>query len=95
MAFKLRLQIFFLILTVLPLLVGGWMIQRTVVASKRSSIDQRLASGVGTLGTEYAALLKAGRDELANLPHNIEMQKAIVTNDRPMVIDSVAKRLAG
>jgi hypothetical protein len=89
MAFKLRLQIFFLILTVLPLLVGGWMIQRTVVASKRSSIDQRLASGVGTLGTEYAALLKSGRDELASLPNNVEMQKAIVTNDRPTV-----KRLA-
>ena len=89
MAFKLRLQIFFLILTVLPLLVGGWMIQRTVVASKRSSIDQRLASGVGTLGTEYAALLKSGRDELASLPNNVVMQKAIVTDDRPTV-----KRLA-
>ena len=65
------------------------MIQRTVVASKRSSVDQRLASGVGTLGTEYAALLKSGRDELASLPNNVVMQKAIVTDDRPTV-----KRLA-
>jgi methyl-accepting chemotaxis protein len=65
------------------------MIQRTVVASKRASIDQRLASGVGTLGTEYAALLKSGRDELANLPRNVVMQKAVVTNDQATV-----KRLA-
>ena len=56
MAFKLRLQIFFLILTVLPLLVGGWMIQRTVVESRRSSIDQRLAGGVGALGSQYASV---------------------------------------
>ncbi len=86
MAFKLRLQIFFLILTVLPLLVGGWMIQRTVVDSQRSAIDQRLAGGVGTLGAQYAALLTSGRRELGSLPKNGDLQRAIVTNDRTAVI---------
>jgi diguanylate cyclase (GGDEF)-like protein len=81
MAFKLRLQIFFLILTVLPLLVGGWMIQRTVVESRRSSIDQRLASGVGTLGAQYAAVLTSGRRELETLARNSQLQRAIVDND--------------
>jgi diguanylate cyclase (GGDEF)-like protein len=81
MAFKLRLQIFFLILTVLPLLVGGWMIQRTVVESRRSSIDQRLASGVGPLGAQYAADLTSGRRELETLARNSQLQRAIVDND--------------
>ena len=81
MAFKLRLQIFFLILTVLPLLVGGWMIQRTVVESRRSSIDQRLASGVGALGSQYAAVLVSGKRELQTLPRNGQLQTAIVKKD--------------
>ena len=33
------------------------MIQRTVIESHRTSIDQRLATGVGTLGSQYAAVL--------------------------------------
>ena len=81
MAFKLRLQIFFLILTVVPLLVGGWMIQRTVVESRRSSVDQRLAGGVGTLGAQYAAVLESGRRELETLPRNGQLQTAIVNKD--------------
>ena len=78
MAFKLRLQIFFLILTVLPLLVGGWMIQRTVIESHKSSIDQRLATGVGTLGTQYAAVLANGRRALDTVPNNGQLQRALV-----------------
>jgi diguanylate cyclase (GGDEF)-like protein len=85
MAFKLRLQIFFLILTVLPLLVGGWMIQRTVVESRRSSVDQRLAGGVGTLGAQYAGTLVSGRRILATLPRNGQLQTAIDRKDYPTV----------
>ena len=90
MAFKLRLQIFFLILTVLPLLVGGWMIQRTVVESRRSSIDQSLKGGVGTLGAQYAAVLVSGKRVLATLPSNEELQKAIADKD----YDAVEERAA-
>jgi diguanylate cyclase (GGDEF)-like protein len=81
MAFKLRLQIFFVILTVVPLLVGGWMIQRTVVESRRSSIDQQLAGGVGTLGAQYASVLESGRQQLEALPRNGQLQTAIVNKD--------------
>src|SRR4051794_39293029 len=85
MAFKLRLQIFFVILTVVPLLVGGWMIQRTVVESRRSSIDQRLAGGVGTLGAQYASVLASGKRELETLPRNGQLQTAIADKDYPTV----------
>ena len=82
MAFKLRLQIFFLILTVLPLLVGGWMIQRTVIESHRTSIDQRLATGVGTLGSQYCSRFgQSGRRALDTVPNNGQLQKAIVDKD--------------
>jgi hypothetical protein len=82
LAFKLRLQIFFVILTVLPLLVGGWMIQRTVVESRRSSIDQRLAAGVRTLGTQYSTVLDASDTALNALPNNSQLQQAVVDKDK-------------
>src|SRR4029077_6574782 len=91
MAFKLRLQIFFLILTVVPLLVGGWMIQRTVIDSKRSAVDQRLATGVGTLGTQYAGVLAAGRRALATVPQERPLQRAIVDQDNK-TIASIARQ---
>ncbi|MDX6621385.1 MAG: hypothetical protein QOK36_3771 [Gaiellales bacterium] len=78
LAFKLRLQIFFVILTVLPLLVGGWMIQRTVIETHASSIDQRLAVGVGTLGAQYSAVLNSASTALNGLANNSELQRAIV-----------------
>jgi diguanylate cyclase (GGDEF)-like protein len=85
MAFKLRLQIFFIILTVVPLLVGGWMIQRTVIESKKSSIDKSLAAGVGTLGAQYAAVFTSGQRVLADLPNNLDLQQAILNDDSATV----------
>ena len=40
------------------------MIQRTVIESHRTSIDQQLATGVGTLGAQYASVLGAGEHAL-------------------------------
>ena len=94
MAFKLRLQIFFLILTVVPLLVGGWMIQRTVIDSKRSAVDQRLATGVGTLGSQYADVLGAGRRALNTVPRDGQLQRAIVEHDNATV-RTIAENASG
>jgi diguanylate cyclase (GGDEF)-like protein len=85
MAFKLRLQIFFVILTVVPLLVGGWIIQRTVVESRKSSIDQRLASGVGTLGAQYSALVSSGVAELKDVRGNQDLQQALLDQNLPTI----------
>jgi diguanylate cyclase (GGDEF)-like protein len=57
------------------------MIQRTVVDSHRSLIDQHLASGVGTLGSQYASVLTSGRRELETLARNSQLQRAIVDKD--------------
>ena len=88
MAFKLRLQIFFVILTVVPLLVGGWIIQRTVLESRKSSIDQRLASGVGTLGAQYAALENAGVDALKDVKGNEDLNAALLNKNKAAVANT-------
>jgi diguanylate cyclase (GGDEF)-like protein len=63
------------------------MIQRTVIASRRDSIDHRLATGVGTLGTQYAAVLASGRRALVAVPRSEQLQKAIVLGDKARVAE--------
>jgi diguanylate cyclase (GGDEF)-like protein len=55
------------------------MIQRTIVESRKSSIDQRLAAGVGALGSQYTAVLASSKTALGALPSNSLLQQAIVT----------------
>jgi diguanylate cyclase (GGDEF)-like protein len=57
------------------------MIQRTVVESRKTTIDQRLAAGVGTLGAQYAAVVTAGRNVLRDVANNTDLQRAIATKD--------------
>jgi HAMP domain-containing protein len=66
------------------------MIQRTVIQSRRSSIDQRLAGGVGTLGAQYAALLFAGKRVLTTLPSYPPLQRALAAGDNETVIKLAA-----
>ena len=94
MAFKLRLQIFFVILTVVPLLVGGWMIQRTVIESRRTTIDQRLAAGVGTLGAQYATVEASARNLLNGLGQNQELAAALAAQDR-LAVQRFARNASG
>ena len=61
------------------------MIQRTVVESRRSSIDQRLATGVGTLGSQYTAVLASSKTALNALPNNALLQRAILDHDKATV----------
>ncbi|HEY3612479.1 MAG TPA: hypothetical protein VGK92_02185, partial [Gaiellales bacterium] len=61
------------------------MIQRTVVESRRSSIDQRLASGVQTLATQYSAVLDSSNAALNALPRNSQLQQAVVDKDTATV----------
>ena len=70
------------------------MIQRTVIDSHRSTIDQQLATGVGTLGAQYASVLASGRRALANVPKSEQLQKAIVTGDKARVAQ-VAEQQSG
>jgi diguanylate cyclase (GGDEF)-like protein len=66
------------------------MIQRTVIDSHRSAIDHSLATGVGTLGTQYAQVLAAGNRALDSVPANGQLQKAILDKDRQRVKEIAA-----
>ena len=70
------------------------MIQRTVIDSKRSAVDQRLATGVGTLGSQYADVLSAGRRALNTVPRDGQLQAAIVEHDNATV-RTIAENASG
>ena len=70
------------------------MIQRTVIDSKRSAVDQRLVTGVGTLGTQYAAVLAAGNRALDTVPNNGQLQRAIV-DDNLTRVKEIASAASG
>jgi diguanylate cyclase (GGDEF)-like protein len=70
------------------------MIQRTVIESHKSTIDQRLATGVGTLGAQYAALEANGRRALDAVPNNGQLQKALANGDKTQV-DAIAESASG
>jgi diguanylate cyclase (GGDEF)-like protein len=59
------------------------MIQRTVIGSHKTSIDRELATGVGTLGAQYASVLALATTALDRVPHSQDLQRAIV-KDAPL-----------
>jgi diguanylate cyclase (GGDEF)-like protein len=56
------------------------MIQRTVIESERSSIDHRLATGVGNLAAQYGSILGQATTALQQVPRSQELQKAVIEN---------------
>ena len=54
MAFKYRLQIFFVILTILPLLAAGWAISGISGKNRTNRSDQQLAMTLGSAEVLFA-----------------------------------------
>ena len=54
MAFKYRLQIFFVILTILPLLAAGWAISGISAKNRTNRTDQQLAVTLSTAEVSWA-----------------------------------------
>ncbi|MDX6569875.1 MAG: hypothetical protein QOH15_2453, partial [Gaiellales bacterium] len=54
MAFKYRLQIFFVILTILPLLAAGWAISGISAKNRTNRTDQQLAISLSTAEVSWA-----------------------------------------
>ena len=54
MAFKYRLQIFFVILTILPLLAAGWAISGISGKNRTNRVDQQLAISLSAAEVTYA-----------------------------------------
>jgi diguanylate cyclase (GGDEF)-like protein len=67
------------------------MIQRTVIESNKSSTDHRLATGVGTLGAQYASILDLATTALNRLPLSSDLQAAIVLK-QPKDVARIARQ---
>ena len=68
------------------------MIQRTVIESRKTAIDQRLAGGLRALGAQYSAVLQSSSSALNGLASNVLMQRAVTA--RPPDKGTVRKLVA-
>ena len=82
MAFKYRLHLFFVILTILPLLVAGWVIQGIAIDGRYASADRKLSSALERAGDNYkAASLRGGR-LLRRITSDPDLPRAVATSSR-------------
>ena len=80
--FKYRLQIFFVILTILPLLAAGWVIQGISVKNRQDRVDQGLSAALKGGAATYAAVARGASAEAAFLAARPEVQQALEAHDR-------------
>jgi diguanylate cyclase (GGDEF)-like protein len=80
--FKYRLQIFFVILTILPLLAAGWVIQGISVKNRQDRVDQGLSAALQGGAATYAAVARGASTEASFLAERPEVQQALEANDR-------------
>ena len=82
MPFKYRLQIFFVILTILPLLAAGWVIQGISVKNRQDRVDQGLSAALKGGAATYAAVARGASAEASFLAARPEVQHALQAHDR-------------
>src|ERR1700710_2242638 len=77
MAFKYRLQIFFVILTILPLLAAGWAISGISAKNRTNRTDQQLAITLSAAEVSYAQDKSAARTVAWQLARTAEVQRLL------------------
>lgn len=82
MAFKYRLHLFFVILTILPLLVAGWVIQGIAIDGRFASADRRLSTALERAGDRYQTVSTDGTRLLQRITRDPDLLKAVATASR-------------
>src|SRR5690242_4348179 len=77
MPFKYRLQVFFLILTILPLLLAGWIIQGVSARNQENQIDARLSTTLAAASRTYTSVVDQARGALRILASQPDVQAAL------------------
>ena len=77
MAFKYRLQIFFVILTILPLLAAGWAISGISAKNRTNRTDQQLAITLSAGEVSWAQDKTAAQATANQLARTLEIQKLL------------------
>ena len=81
MPFKYRLQIFFVILTILPLAVAGWAIQEISATNRADRVDLELAATADAAAATYRGRTAEATNLAAVLASQPEVQAALRTGD--------------
>jgi diguanylate cyclase (GGDEF)-like protein len=79
MAFKYRLQIFFVILTILPLLAAGWAISGISAKNRTNRTDQQLANTLSAAEVQWAQDTSAARTMAVQLAQTQQVQQFLET----------------
>src|SRR3981081_337931 len=92
MAFKYRLQIFVVILTILPLLAAGWAISGISAKNRTNRTDQQLAITLSSAEVSWAQDTTAAQTTAEQLARRPDIQ-AWLANPNPSNTDQLAKLL--
>ena len=92
MAFKYRLQIFFVILTILPLLAAGWAISGISAKNRTNRTDQQLAITLSAAEVSYTQDKTAARTVASQLARTPEVQQ-LLADPSPREQDSLGDLL--
>ena len=79
MAFKYRLQIFFVILTILPLLAAGWAISGISAKNRTNRTDQQLAITLSVGEVAWAQDKTAAQTTANQLARTARVQRLLTT----------------
>ena len=85
MAFKNLLRLSFVILSILPLGLAGYVIQRISIDSRIAKTENRLAIHQAVAGDRYLRADSAGRAALRELPRSLRFQQVLESGARPAV----------
>src|ERR1700712_413656 len=92
MAFKYRLQIFFVILTILPLLAAGWAISGISAKNRTNRTDQQLAITLSAAEVTWAQDKTEARTTALQLGRSQQVQQ-LLANPNATNRDTLAKLL--
>jgi diguanylate cyclase (GGDEF)-like protein len=82
MPFKYRLHVFFLILTILPLLLAGWIIQGVSGRNQENQVDSRLITTLAGASRTYTSVVDGARQGLILLAQRPDLQRALLDKDK-------------
>src|SRR4051795_7116229 len=82
MPFKYRLHVFFLILTILPLLLAGWVIQGVSGRNQENQVDGRLITTLAGASRTYTSVVDQARMSLILLARQPGFQRAVLAGHK-------------
>jgi diguanylate cyclase (GGDEF)-like protein len=91
MSFKLKLVVYFLLVSLLPLGAAAWGLHAVARRSETRRVDVRLEASLRAVVASYKDELSAASDKAGELAQSRRFQRALLTRDRP----TLSRILAG